>query len=101
MSTSSPARVSRPVARTKGLAGALPTTSLQAGSCTWIPYGHADVFALTSRTRLDSWIAVYTFQILTLETDLVALPLNAEHISIEYAPVQFHTSKQELWLPQG
>ena len=61
------------------------------------------MFSLSLRGR--AWIAVDTFQILTLETDLVAplpqVPLNAEHISIEYAPVQFHTPKQDLWLPQS
>ena len=61
------------------------------------------MFLLSLRGR--AWIAVDTFQILTLETDLVVplpqVPLDAEHISIEYAPVQFHTSKRELWLPQS
>jgi hypothetical protein len=60
-------------------------------------------FSLALRGR--AWIAVDTFQILNLETDLVSpvpqIPLNAEHISIQYAPVQFHTSKKELWLPQN
>jgi len=61
------------------------------------------MFSLSLRGR--AWIAVDTFQIRTLETNLVAplpqVPLNAEHISIEYAPVQFHTPKQDLWLPQS
>ena len=61
------------------------------------------MFLLSLRGR--AWIAVDTFQIVSLETDLVAplpqIPLNAEHISIEYAPVQFHTDKRELWLPQS
>jgi len=61
------------------------------------------VYLLSLRGR--AWIAVDSFQIVNIETDLVAplpqIPLNAEHISIEYAPVQFLTSKQELWLPQS
>jgi tetratricopeptide (TPR) repeat protein len=60
-------------------------------------------FSLALRGR--AWIAVGSFQILSLETDLVSpvpqIPLNAEHISIQYAPVQFHESKKELWLPQS
>jgi tetratricopeptide (TPR) repeat protein len=55
--------------------------------------------------RGRAWIAADTFQIVSLETDLVApvpqIPLNAEHIFIEYAPVQFRTYKRELWLPQS
>jgi hypothetical protein len=61
------------------------------------------MFSLSLRGR--AWIAVDTFQIVSLETDLVApvpqIPLNAEHISIEYAPVEFRTYKQKLWLPQS
>ncbi len=61
------------------------------------------MFSLALRGR--AWIAVDTFQILSLETDLVSpvpqIPLNAEHISIQYAPVQFHASKKELWLPEN
>jgi tetratricopeptide (TPR) repeat protein len=60
-------------------------------------------FSLSLRGR--AWIATDSFQILSLETDLVSpvpqIPLNAEHISIQYAPVQFHASKKELWLPQS
>jgi tetratricopeptide (TPR) repeat protein len=61
------------------------------------------MFSVSLRGR--AWIAADTFQIVSLETDLVApipqVPLNAEHIFIEYAPVQFRTYKQELWLPQS
>jgi tetratricopeptide (TPR) repeat protein len=66
-------------------------------------YAGKQLFSLSLRGR--AWITVDTFQIVSLETDLVApipqIPLNAEHISIEYAPVQFHTYKQELWLPRS
>jgi Flp pilus assembly protein TadD len=55
--------------------------------------------------RGRAWIAVDTFQIAHIETDLVApvppIRLNAEHISVNYVPVQFRTNKQELWLPQS
>jgi hypothetical protein len=61
------------------------------------------VFPVALKGR--AWIAADSFQIVSLETDLVApvpeIPLNAEHISIEYAPVQFHAYKKELWLPQS
>jgi Flp pilus assembly protein TadD len=61
------------------------------------------MFPLALRGR--AWIAVDTYQILSLETDLVTpvpqIPLNAEHISIQYAPVKFGTNKKELWLPES
>jgi tetratricopeptide (TPR) repeat protein len=61
------------------------------------------MYSLSLRGR--AWIAVDTFQIVTIETDLVAplpqIPLDAEHIRIDYAPVQFRTFKGELWLPQS
>jgi hypothetical protein len=34
-------------------------------------------------------------------TPLPQIPLDAEHILIDYAPVQFRTYKGELWLPQS
>ena len=58
-------------------------------------------YALALRGR--AWIATDSFQVLGLETDLVApLPairLKAEHDIIEYAPVKFTKNNQELWLP--
>jgi Tfp pilus assembly protein PilF len=60
-------------------------------------------YSISLRGR--AWVAVDTFQIVHIETDLLApvpqIRLNAEHISVNYAPVQFRTSKQELWLPQS
>jgi hypothetical protein len=51
-----------------------------------------------------AWIAADTFQIVRLETDLVApLPeirLVADHAAIEYAPVHFRTGNLDMWLPQ-
>ena len=55
--------------------------------------------------RGRAWIATDTFQVVSLETDIVApipkIRLKAEHISIEYAPVRFRKNNQELWLPQN
>jgi Tfp pilus assembly protein PilF len=55
--------------------------------------------------RGRAWIAVDTFQVVSLETDIVApvsqIRLKAEHISIEYMPVRFRRYDEELWLPQS
>jgi hypothetical protein len=52
-----------------------------------------------------AWIAPDDYQILRLETDLVApLPqirLQLEHLDISYAPVEFDTRKFSVWLPQS
>jgi tetratricopeptide (TPR) repeat protein len=52
-----------------------------------------------------AWIAAESYQVLRLETDLVApLPeirLFADHIAIEYAPVHFQERKVDMWLPQN
>ncbi|HKF03088.1 MAG TPA: DUF1570 domain-containing protein [Candidatus Sulfotelmatobacter sp.] len=51
-----------------------------------------------------AWIAANDYQILRLETDLVApLPqirLQLEHLDISYAPVEFDKRKFSVWLPQ-
>jgi len=51
-----------------------------------------------------AWIDASTFQVLRLESDLLKpvekIHLNREHISIEFASVQFRTRNQQLWLPQ-
>jgi tetratricopeptide (TPR) repeat protein len=51
-----------------------------------------------------AWIAADTYQIVRLETDLVApipeIRLAADHADIEYRPVQFQGGKVSLWLPQ-
>jgi tetratricopeptide (TPR) repeat protein len=53
--------------------------------------------------RGRAWIAADTFEIESLETDLVSpipkIQLRAEHIAIEYMPVKFLSRHQELWLP--
>ena len=55
--------------------------------------------------RGRAWISAETFQIESLETDLVSpvpqIRLRAEHISVEYMPVQFKSHRQELWLPES
>jgi tetratricopeptide (TPR) repeat protein len=51
-----------------------------------------------------AWISADAYQILRMETDLVApLPqirLTADHIAVEYGPVHFRGGALEMWLPQ-
>jgi tetratricopeptide (TPR) repeat protein len=51
-----------------------------------------------------AWIAADTYQIVRIETDLVApLPeirLMADHIAVEYGPVHFRGGTVDMWLPQ-
>ena len=58
-------------------------------------------YALALRGR--AWIATDSFQVVGLETDLVApqpaIQLKAEHDIIKYEPVKFRKNLQELWLP--
>jgi tetratricopeptide (TPR) repeat protein len=62
-----------------------------------------NVYSVGLRGR--AWIAADNFQIVSIETDLVApipaIKLAAEHISIDYEPVQFRKKHEELWLPQN
>jgi hypothetical protein len=50
-----------------------------------------------------AWISADSYQILRMETDLVApapqIQLLAEHTSIEYGPVKFREGDVNLWLP--
>jgi tetratricopeptide (TPR) repeat protein len=52
-----------------------------------------------------AWIDAGTHQVVRLESELVhPLPeihLRQEHLSIEYAPVKFHSKNVQLWLPQS
>jgi tetratricopeptide (TPR) repeat protein len=61
--------------------------------------GSAYQLALRGR----AWITTDTFQVASLETDIVApvpaIRLKVEHDLIEYAPVKFTKNNQELWLP--
>ena len=51
-----------------------------------------------------AWIAADSYQILGLQTDLIAsLPeirLTAEHTDIQYGPVHFTSRAVDMWLPQ-
>jgi tetratricopeptide (TPR) repeat protein len=55
--------------------------------------------------RGRAWIATDSFQVLSLETDIVSpipeIRLMAEHISLDYGPVTFRKQNQQLWLPQS
>jgi len=61
--------------------------------------GHVYPIALKGR----AWIDANTFQVIRLETDLREsrpdLRLATEHLAMEYAPVQFKSRKEILWLP--
>jgi hypothetical protein len=50
-----------------------------------------------------AWIAANSFQILRLETDLVApmpeIKYEQEHMVVEYGPVEFRERKSAFWLP--
>jgi tetratricopeptide (TPR) repeat protein len=52
-----------------------------------------------------AWIAADTFQIVRLETNMMApmpqIRLAAEHVNIEYAPVKFKGGTLEMWLPSN
>jgi len=55
--------------------------------------------------RGRAWIAADSFQIVSLETDIVSpipqIQLKAEHISVEYMPVKFVSHHAQLWLPES
>jgi len=55
--------------------------------------------------RGRAWIAADSYQIVRMETDLVApLPeirLVADHTTVEYGPVRFRNRNVEMWLPQS
>ena len=52
-----------------------------------------------------AWISADSYQIVRMETDLVApmpeIQLLAEHTAIEYGPVKFRESTVNLWLPKS
>lgn len=52
-----------------------------------------------------AWIDANNFQILRLETDLVApieeVQFEREHITVDYRPVAFRNGKLQLWLPES
>jgi Flp pilus assembly protein TadD len=55
--------------------------------------------------RGRAWIATDSFQVLSLETDIVSpipqIRLKAEHVSVDYAAVIFRKDNQKLWLPEN
>jgi tetratricopeptide (TPR) repeat protein len=52
-----------------------------------------------------AWIEADNYQVVRLETDLVApmpeIRLAADHTAIEYGPVNFRERKVDMWLPQS
>jgi hypothetical protein len=52
-----------------------------------------------------AWLAADTFQLLRLETDLLApmptVQLFSDHTVVEYSAVRFRDSPTELWLPRS
>jgi tetratricopeptide (TPR) repeat protein len=52
-----------------------------------------------------AWISADTYQIVRLETDLIApmpqIRLVADHAAIEYGPVKFSKGNVSMWLPQS
>jgi tetratricopeptide (TPR) repeat protein len=65
----------------------------------WQVNGESYPMALKGR----AWISTGSFRLLRIETDLVRpvpkIKLDFEHMAIEYAPVDFTSRKEELWLP--
>lgn len=51
-----------------------------------------------------AWIAADGYQVLRLQTDLIApvpeIELQVEHLDITYAPIEFRKLKLQLWLPK-
>jgi tetratricopeptide (TPR) repeat protein len=63
-----------------------------------------DGFSYPLQLTGRAWIDASTSQVLRLESDLLKpvekIRLTREHISIEFASVQFRTRNEQLWLPQ-
>jgi len=55
--------------------------------------------------RGRAWIAADSYQIVRMETDLVAklpeIKLLADHTRVDYGPVRFKNRNVEMWLPQS
>jgi hypothetical protein len=62
--------------------------------------GHSSGLALQGRV----WIDPGSYQVLRLESELVKplpeIALTLEHFTIDYQPVRFQSTGQQLWLPQ-
>jgi len=67
----------------------------------YIIYQNAYAVPLKGRAMIDAG----TLQVLRLDSELIKpvekIKLNQERISIDYAPVQFRTEEQQMWLPQS
>jgi len=63
---------------------------------------HGPSYAVGLKGR--AWISADTYQIVRMETDLLApmpqIRLLVEHTAIEYGPVKFREGNVNLWLPQ-
>ena len=64
---------------------------------------HGPSYSVALKGR--AWISADNYQILRMETDIVApipqIKLLAEHTAIEYGPVNFQQDNVTLWLPQS
>ena len=67
----------------------------------YIIYQNTYTVPLKGRAMIDAG----TLQVLRLDSELIKpvekIKLNQERISIDYAPVQFRTEEQQMWLPQS
>lgn len=63
--------------------------------------GHEYLVSMRGR----AWISADTYQVVRLESELAKpipeIQLVSQHQTVEYAPVRFPRSKQELWLPKS
>jgi len=66
---------------------------------------HLETSTYKLRLKGRAWIAVDSYEVLQLETDLVSplpqIALQMEHMQIAYAPVQFKKRNLRLWLPEN
>jgi VWFA-related protein len=66
---------------------------------------HIDGVRFDIRLRGRAWIKADNFEVVRLETDLAdqipKIQLRAEHMTIEYAPVDFPERNIRLWLPKS
>jgi tetratricopeptide (TPR) repeat protein len=64
--------------------------------------GDGPSYAVAVKGR--AWLSAESYQILRMETDLVApmpeIRLAADHIAVEYGPVHFKSGALDMWLPQ-
>ena len=62
-------------------------------------------FVYPARLKGRAWLTADSYQLLHVETDLaqpiLALRLEYQHISIDYAPVAYPSKQSALWLPKS